>query len=114
MLEAIATRQKLEEKLEDSLQLIDTCDEEDIVEWLGFCAMDFHLDVRSRLWALQCNEPEIRLAATVGSLQKMQEKVRGYIKAVEAGVNIGNPEPANRNSAALSSVTQVPTSWISQ
>ncbi|KAF8820900.1 hypothetical protein IE077_004411 [Cardiosporidium cionae] len=84
--EVVRLRQPLHEKVDEILKKLEEPTEEEIAEWLSFCAMDYHIDPKARCWAAELQHTESRLALVRSALDEKLAKLKIDIRIMKAGV----------------------------
>ncbi|KAF8820901.1 hypothetical protein IE077_000387 [Cardiosporidium cionae] len=84
--EVVRLRQPLHKKVEEMLSKIDEPTEEEIAEWLSFCAMDYHIDPKARCWAAELQHTESRLALVRSALEEKLAKLKKDIRIMKSEI----------------------------
>ncbi|KFG59681.1 putative transmembrane protein [Toxoplasma gondii RUB] len=88
----VSLRPSLEDKVDEFVNETSGATEQDIGEWVSFCAMDHHIDARARCWAMAQQDTELRLDVVRRSLEDKLRQLQAEVKRLKDQPGFRDPE----------------------
>ncbi|KEP61615.1 UNVERIFIED_CONTAM: hypothetical protein HHA_239680 [Hammondia hammondi] len=88
----VSLRPSLEDKVDEFVNETSGATEQDIGEWVSFCAMDHHIDARARCWAMAQQDTELRLDVVRRSLEDKLRQLQAEVKRLKDQPGFRDPD----------------------
>ncbi|CBZ51838.1 conserved hypothetical protein [Neospora caninum Liverpool] len=88
----VSLRPSLEDKVDEFINETSGATEQDIGEWVSFCAMDHHIDARARCWAMAQQDTELRLDVVRRSLEDKLRQLQAEVKRLKDQPGFRDPD----------------------
>ncbi|PFH33049.1 hypothetical protein BESB_082480 [Besnoitia besnoiti] len=93
----VSLRPRLEDKVDEFINETSGATEQDIGEWVSFCAMDHHIDARARCWAMAQQDTELRLDVVRRSLEDKLRQLQAEVKSLKDQPGARDPDDVMRS-----------------